>query len=178
MPQILSPKPSATVEALILSTTIQETHSHFFKGTSYPCQGKGSGECPFRHVVHPPRRKYYLAGLKLPGRARCLVEITDHGFDWLFAAREPGPWMRGQIIKLTRGKNRNSAVVGNFRSPLISKECLTGKEPDIDVVAVLKALWGNPDALDEEAMGKFADAKWFLLRDAALQEEITDAVSS
>lgn len=166
MPRIISPKAGETIEAICLSTEILETHSHFFKRTSYPCQGRGEGACPFKHTIHPPRRKYYLAGLKLPGRARCLIEITDHSYDWLFQDKAPGPWMRGKIVRLTRGRHNNSAVVGKFRDPMISREALNGKEPTINIVQCLLSLWGNVDTLDQAEMGKQADTTWFAGRDA------------
>lgn len=108
--KIVSPKPGLEVEALITSSEVLISHTHFQEEQTFACT-RCPTTCPFCKAGVRPRMKGYVCGVEPTSGKHVIIELTANTLYSVSRLCDRTQSLRGLFIRLfRRGKAKNSPV--------------------------------------------------------------------
>lgn len=143
MYKIVRPRPMDQVRAVVTSSQVLITRTHFQENVTYKCLGVEGG-CPFCRYSIPPRTKGYLCAIDVMSGKACIVELTDNAIREHPQLREGTVDLRGKVIVLARpGRNRNSPVIAKLET-CYQQSLLSSLPQPFNLLQALSAMWEIP----------------------------------
>jgi hypothetical protein len=158
---IVSPKPDASIRALIVGHKAYGVWTHFLEGKTHPCTGNAA-TCQGCIRKISKRWKGYI-GVYLPAVSRyAIAEITAEAVRHCPALTGKSASLRGRMIRVYRNGRHTNAPC---RAEIEDQAQRGFVPPDFDVPAVLLRVWSvggetvTPDAVDSPGKRSVASRK-------------------
>lgn len=150
--RISSPKPGQEVEALITSSEVLISYTHFQQEQTFACT-RCPSSCPFCKAGVQPRMKGYVCGVDPTSGKAIIVELTANTLYAVPRLCDRTQSLRGLFIRLfRRGKAKNSpvtAVLDANSHPGVRRNL---PEP-FDLKRALLDMWAIPTEIVNVATG-------------------------